>query len=595
MTHNLSTPPPEGNDHLDGFPQFFRDLNQAIRSTLSIPTKQYDGVYVLLISWEEDDLGTISEIEALSDVLRNIYNYSTEHYSIPSYDPELALDEKLHEFRRNYGHQTSNLLIVYYGGHGELETRQQPSRSIWTAFSGGPSLIWSDLQPIIQRSRGDIVFMLDCCYAATATRGGGSMEGLWASNSETEATGVNDNSFTRNLIEELKAHSAKPFSIPILHNRLMNRFKRRGPHQLLVEPWYTYLGDRMSPSIQLSPLVSDHNPDLTETSSQGSGSSEPALTDTLVLFAARLKDSAAVPSLEDWTTWLRDSLPKDVDYAHTLGRVDVQDVVRMEANFLSHSALVLVSMPIFLWNRMRTGGGYSFVGFVKSHNRIVPPLKVHEESREAPLTRSGIEGGARKLIKGVYQGIYKGHEDVSVVEVQKLKLHNTDKSFQASDPTGLIDSFITSLLEYAFLREGANPRKWLLEFLRQQAESEGALSCAGFPAALIYILSMASLYVLHGKSKLALEIFEHLVGLGFFDVNETHPYSMFMTGNLATAMWCQGNFAEAERLEARLLEFKMSVLGSDNASILGTKENLALTYARQARWDKATEVRASGF
>jgi hypothetical protein len=197
-------------------------------------------------------------------------------------------------------------LILYYGGHGSLDVnRQRPSRSVWQAnLNGGASLVWSDLQGILERAKSDVVFILDCCFAASAARCGGSKEGLWACNSEVTTTGVNNNSFTRNLIEELTSLSTFRFNIAMLHARLMRRYQRPGPHMLLTEPWYTYLGDTALASTEISPQppyqkstsgmipvqgVPDSGSDIVTAASVVN--LDQSMTDTLVLLAVRLKDT----------------------------------------------------------------------------------------------------------------------------------------------------------------------------------------------------------------------------------------------------------------------------------------------------------------
>lgn len=252
------SPPPAlhtlGDDHLDNFEEFFEHLNRAAKSVLPSVSRRHSDAFVLLLRWEDDDLGTETELNDLEDVFRGVYHYNTERYLIPSSDPTTQLEYRLNDFRRAHDNGT-NLLIIYYGGHGFLDyNKQRPSRSIWQANqNGGATLVWSDLQGVLERAKSDVVFILDCCFAASASRCAGSKEGLWACNSEVTTTGVNNNSFTRNLIEELKSLSTSRFNIAMLHARLMRRYRKPGPHMLLTEPWYTYLGDVALPSTEFFP------------------------------------------------------------------------------------------------------------------------------------------------------------------------------------------------------------------------------------------------------------------------------------------------------------------------------------------------------
>ena len=248
----------QSGGHFESFEEFLEHLNRAAKTVLPTTSKRYHDVVVLLLRWQDDDLGTESEIQDLECLFRDTYHYKTERYLIPSSDSATQLEYKLNDFRRANDNE-SNLLILYYGGHGSLDiNKPRPSRSIWQAkLNGGATLVWSDLQGILERAKSDVVFILDCCFAASAARCSGSKEGLWACNSEVTTTGVNDNSFTRNLIEELRSLSTLRFNVAMLHARLMARYRKPGPHMLLTEPWYTYLGDTASASAAISPQSSN--------------------------------------------------------------------------------------------------------------------------------------------------------------------------------------------------------------------------------------------------------------------------------------------------------------------------------------------------
>ena len=79
----------------------------------------YSAVYVLLLSWEHDDLGVISEINHLAVTFEKAYGFQVERYLIPSVKPDDAFEQTLKTFVRRYESPRS-LLIVYYGGHGML-------------------------------------------------------------------------------------------------------------------------------------------------------------------------------------------------------------------------------------------------------------------------------------------------------------------------------------------------------------------------------------------------------------------------------------------------------------------------------------------
>jgi hypothetical protein len=103
-----------GDGHLNNFEEFFEHLNRAAKSVLLRVSRRHSGAYVLLLRWEDDDLGTETELSDLGEVLRDVYYYTTERYLIPLDDPATQLEYGLNDFRRAYDNGT-NLLIIYYG------------------------------------------------------------------------------------------------------------------------------------------------------------------------------------------------------------------------------------------------------------------------------------------------------------------------------------------------------------------------------------------------------------------------------------------------------------------------------------------------
>lgn len=88
---------------------------------------RYSTVNVLLLSWAEDDLKVIVEVERLRQVFEERYGFSADQWSIPSSDSHGELQDRLRKFTKTYGKEDA-LLIVYYGGHGYLDDFRQP---IW--------------------------------------------------------------------------------------------------------------------------------------------------------------------------------------------------------------------------------------------------------------------------------------------------------------------------------------------------------------------------------------------------------------------------------------------------------------------------------
>jgi len=87
-------------------------------------------VTVLLLRWTDDDLDIQTELDRLREVFEFQFRFATEQWNIPSNNSTRALQAKLYDFQE--AHQSeSELLIVYYGGHGEASRR---GKSVWAAY-----------------------------------------------------------------------------------------------------------------------------------------------------------------------------------------------------------------------------------------------------------------------------------------------------------------------------------------------------------------------------------------------------------------------------------------------------------------------------
>ena len=243
--------------------------------------------------------------------------------------------------------------------------------------------------------------MLDCCAAASSATGAGSgiTEMIAACGFETEAPSVGEHSFTRSLIEELKyLRRTAPFSTALLHNTVLARVKYWKPRYGISAsdqerrrtPIYVVLSNETKQrSIEISPIqacssamdwshslsqqpvlqddsVSSQSVDE-ENSLRPSQSSKSPLDEVWpdsdfrcpkVLISVALEEDQWL-STQPWEDWLR-SIPGLVRF------------VNVEGVYGSDSTLLLLSMPVAVWNLIPAAPAMAFIGFSRTDNLMKP-------------------------------------------------------------------------------------------------------------------------------------------------------------------------------------------------------------------------------
>jgi hypothetical protein len=127
------------NSHID-LETFKTTVNTALKSQ---QRKTYDAVNALLLNWKDNDLGLktpekgsliMDETEKLLQVFRDLYQFDTKHYLIPSDNSQEKLQMEISKLVSELSDKQSKekrrtLLIVYYNGHGAVKD----GRLIWSA------------------------------------------------------------------------------------------------------------------------------------------------------------------------------------------------------------------------------------------------------------------------------------------------------------------------------------------------------------------------------------------------------------------------------------------------------------------------------
>ena len=257
---------------------------------------------------------------------------------------------------------------------------------------------WSGLQSLFEHAESDVLILLDCCAAASSisATGSGVTEVIAACGFETWTPGVGEHSFTRSLIDELRYWSrVHTLSVAMLHNKVLSRIKywkprfgTTGEHEHRKTPIYIVLSNEgQQRSIRLVPLqINDISAvGHTESSTQRSPSVSPmssieaqsildaSLPDSSqssvhqvwpdqnychpkVLISLSLKEDQKL-NMDEWVEWMR-SVPALVKYAN------------VDGIYKSGSTLILLIVPVAIWDLLPKSPAIAFIGFTSSWNLL---------------------------------------------------------------------------------------------------------------------------------------------------------------------------------------------------------------------------------
>jgi hypothetical protein len=369
--HPVAPQYPNGNatHHLNTLSEFVEAVAEGL-SRVVFPRSQqeYSTVHVLMISWEDDDLGTAADLQRLKRIFEDTYKFTTDHFKIPSNDiPDFDLEEVLTTTKKRHGRNEDGLIIVCYGGHGEIDKSTQ--HSIWKAWkfpprrdspAVSPQVDWSELQDGFMNSRGDMLFILDCCYAAGAlqksVQGKGSRRNFLLASGNDKAS--NTNTLTKALLYELEHLAGQPCSVYSLHYRLL---ANRSIHQWSTVP--IHIGEKR---IVLAPLP-DPAVSASEDLQQLVLADEAILrkrSGCKILVSITLTEIGTRSARDAWVEWIRDNAPPNI------AAFDFLDIMAPIAALTTNSEFLLFTLPVSVWNAMTPNPAIKFLTIVYSQNLL---------------------------------------------------------------------------------------------------------------------------------------------------------------------------------------------------------------------------------
>ncbi|CAG7566476.1 unnamed protein product [Fusarium equiseti] len=416
LNSNLSLPPLSTHDtekaqhHMKNFNRFIEDLQASARKAFpNSPYSRYSDVQVLLIQWDEDELQVELELDELEKVFRKQYGFATQTFLIPTANSHRKLNQKVLSFV-DQNEDEDTLLIVYYGGHGSINKARQ---STWhcTRDRTYASVEWSAIQKLFETAQCDVLLLLDCCAAASAAplteRTNYMMETIAACGFETWTSLPGAQSFTHTLIEVLKEWASQlPFSAAMLHSEILTRLKHAPPERssqgvpIEARRTPTYIVSTSNPlaaSITLGRRMLEEEESSSVSSSRAIP--DPSLenfTDRMqsdncfpipVLLATDAKGHRMAPHV-----LLTVSLEEDQVFdATSCGRWLKQfpllaKHVSVEAVYRSYSTLLVMSVPVVVWDLLPEHPATQFVGYVRTRNLLSKDMVKDGAATPIPIT-----------------------------------------------------------------------------------------------------------------------------------------------------------------------------------------------------------------
>ncbi|KAI0167167.1 hypothetical protein GGR52DRAFT_584978 [Hypoxylon sp. FL1284] len=282
------------------------DISRQLNSSLSeiVANNQgYSAAHALLVSWAEaDDDGIAEEVKLVRSLFEQQFGFNVSEYLIPTEDPVLSLSEMLCGICRSSRREgnANGLLIFYYAGHGDVHP---DGKAIWAAKSRGePTLIWNRVHPSLDHWKGDVLMILDCCFALTVFRGitPETFEILAACGVKEMTPRAGERSFTTRFVKVLSSQLAAKGSTTIedVWNALIRLKGNDSVHQTPIRALF---GGKQS--IELKPLTPGSNAALPLRDSR-----------PLALLALTVSISSPLDHvvMRRFQTWVRTHLPKDI-------------------------------------------------------------------------------------------------------------------------------------------------------------------------------------------------------------------------------------------------------------------------------------------
>ncbi|KAK3325150.1 hypothetical protein B0H66DRAFT_111059 [Apodospora peruviana] len=375
---------PERHD----FEAFARHLQDAAMHIYQQTLKpHHTSVSVLLLRWEED-MSVEPDLLALENVFQERYKYHTDRWAIPTVpNPSIKLGVQMAAFLENA--RPDHLLIIYYAGHGFVG----PDNQLYWASNtreDAAKLKWDGVRCLFEDAQSEILLLLDTCGVRDAPMAGshGAKQAIAAYTPEQSSRDAGSRSFTASLAEALhRLSGGRPFSAQRLHEELL-AVKQQDTAQALArlangvvkappapekQPVFFTLTHAKGQGIIMVPLDPkgaqlQSPPQSAEADTQNwkaGGEDRPLSPEEVVdltfdearVLVCTTFVGDASPDMTFFNQWLHNTPP-------------VASKITVQGMFLGPPTMLLISMPVNIWNIVQHDKVCCFLGYVNSHNMI---------------------------------------------------------------------------------------------------------------------------------------------------------------------------------------------------------------------------------
>lgn len=361
---------------------------------------RYKNASVLLLRWEEDT-AMERELLALEKVFHERYNYHTDKWAIPTCpNPSIKLSVQMASFIEHA--RSDHLLIIYYAGHSYVGADKQVYwarcvtmyPTVWLFWKlifcsnlreDACRLKWGGVRCLFEDAQSDILLLLDTCAVHDSPNGGshGTKQAIAAYSPGQKSSEHPTRSFSSYLAESLyNLSSGRPYTV----QRLYDEIVRLRQHDIVPKP-VNGSGPNPYPPPERTPTLFTLTPGKDEhltlaplhqrgspaQESQPSADTNGQSSNQGIPFV-----SGPVPDLTFdearvlvCTTFVGDASPDMVFYNQWLQHTPpLASKITMEGMFLGPPTMLLVSMPLSVWNVVQHDKVCCFLGYINSHNMI---------------------------------------------------------------------------------------------------------------------------------------------------------------------------------------------------------------------------------